>query len=112
VATLNPLMGLASTVIGLIGGVILVYGVAVGFARWVRTEGWYWSGRDPREERLALRHLLTFHLLLSLEFLIAADIIATIREPGLEELAILGGTLAIRTVISFTLNWELRAEAD
>lgn len=64
-ATLNHLMGLASTVIGLIGGVILVYGVAVGFARWVRTEGWYWSGRDPRG-----------------------------------------------TVISFTLNWELRAEAD
>ncbi len=56
-----------------------------------------------------VRHQLAYYLLLSLELLIAADIIDTIVQPSLEELAILGGVLAIRTVISFSLTWELRS---
>jgi uncharacterized membrane protein len=47
---------------------------------------------------------------LSLEILIAADIIDTIIQPSLDELAILGGILAIRTVISFSLSWEMKSE--
>jgi uncharacterized membrane protein len=42
-----------------------------------------------------------------LEFLIAADIIHTIVEPTLKELAILGGIVVIRTIISFFLGREL-----
>jgi Protein of unknown function (DUF1622) len=46
--------------------------------------------------------------LLGLEFLIAADIIHTVLTPTLADLAILGAIVAIRTVISFSINWELR----
>jgi len=49
-----------------------------------------------------------YYLLLSLEFLIAADIIDAIVQPSREELAILGSVLAIRTVISVSLSWELK----
>ena len=72
----------------------------------------FWSGQEVQSERKSLRHQLAYYLLLSLEFLIAADILDTIVQPSLEELAVLGGILAIRTVISFTLGWEMRSESD
>ena len=105
-------MHLVSITIGLVGCLILTYGVAVGFYRFLRVEGLFWTGKQQGSERETLRHQLAYYLLLSLEFLIAADIIETILEPGLEELAILGGILVIRTVISFSVNWELRAKSD
>jgi uncharacterized membrane protein len=45
---------------------------------------------------------------LGLEFLIAADVVRTIIQPTLMELAILGSIIAIRTAISFFLNMEMR----
>jgi uncharacterized membrane protein len=103
-------MHLASSAIGIVGCLILIYGVAIGSLHWLKTERLFWTGQDAREEREALRHQLAYYLLLSLEFLIAADIIDTIVEPSLEELAILGAVLAIRTVISLSLNWELKSK--
>ena len=54
-----------------------------------------------------LRNHLGSYLLLGLEFLIAADIIKTIQRPTLEEMAILGSIVVIRTVISYSLNREM-----
>ncbi len=106
------LMHLVSLIIGLIGCLILTYGVAIGFLHFFKVERLFWRGQQPQNEREALRHQLAYYLLLSLEFLIAADIIDTIVQPGLEELALLGGILAIRTVISLALNWELKSKSD
>lgn len=55
-----------------------------------------------------LRHHFGSYLLLGLEFLIAADIIHTIFTPTLQKLAVLGGIVAIRTVINYFLNLELK----
>ena len=55
-----------------------------------------------------LRHHLGYYLLLGLEFLIAADIVHTLLTPTLADLAILGAIVASRTLISFSINWELR----
>ena len=103
-------MHLVSSAIGVVGCLILIYGVLIGTFHWLKTERLFWTGQDPRAERDALRHQLAYYLLLSLEFLIAADIIDTIVQPSLEELAILGAVLAIRTVISLSLNWELKSK--
>ena len=47
-------------------------------------------------------------ILLGLEFLVAADIIATVAiEPSLESLAILAGIVAIRTFLSLSLEVEV-----
>jgi len=54
-----------------------------------------------------IRNQVGQHLLLGLEFLIAADVIRTVIEPGLEEIAILGSIVVIRTVISYFLNKEM-----
>ena len=47
-------------------------------------------------------------ILLGLEFLVAADIIATVAiEPSLESLAVLAGIVAIRTFLSLSLEVEI-----
>ena len=56
------------------------------------------------ETRLALAE----RLVLSLEFLIAADILKTVIAPTLDQLAVLGGVIVIRTVLSLSIAYELR----
>ena len=107
---ISDFMHLVSFAIGLAGCLILTYGVAIGLFRWLKVEQMFWTGKEPQSERKALRHQLAYYLLVSLEFLIAADIIDTILDPSLEELAILGGIVVVRTVISFSLGWEMKPE--
>jgi uncharacterized membrane protein len=54
--------------------------------------------------------VLGYYLLLGLEFLIAADIIDTLMKPATQDLIVLGAIVAIRTVISYSLNSELAHE--
>ena len=53
------------------------------------------------------RYHIGYHLLLGLEFLIAADIVRTIVSPTLEELGILGAIVVIRIVIGYFLGKEI-----
>ena len=54
------------------------------------------------------RSMLGRSILLGLEFLVAADIIATVAiDPTLESLAVLAGIVLIRTFLSFTLEVEI-----
>ena len=95
--------------VGVIAAVIILYGLALGLIELVRAE---WHGITLHDGKPAIfegiRYDIGFHLLLGLEFLIAADILRTIISPTLEELAILGGLVAIRTVISFFLGREIQ----
>ncbi len=50
------------------------------------------------------------YLLSGLEFLIASDILKTVPEPGLNELAILGGIVMLRTILSIFLIREIQTE--
>jgi uncharacterized membrane protein len=97
-----------SLVIGVIGLTVILWGVLLGVLRLLRLEWASLSGRNILVEREDLRHHLGYYLLLGLEFLIAADIIHTVLTPTLADLAILGAIVAIRTVISFSINCELR----
>jgi len=51
--------------------------------------------------------VLAYIFIIDLEFLIAADIILTISQPNLEEIATLTSIVGIRTVISNFLNKEI-----
>jgi uncharacterized membrane protein len=95
--------------IGSVAVLIIVYGVILGIVELVKTE---WRRfRAAKEEKSVtferIRCDIGFHLLLGLEFLIAADIIRTILSPTLQELAILGGIVVIRTVLSYFLGKEV-----
>ena len=55
-----------------------------------------------------LRATFGTYLLLGLEFLIASDILKTVLEPTLNELALLGGIVVLRTILSVFLNKEIK----
>jgi uncharacterized membrane protein len=94
--------------IGVVGVVVIVWGVLLGMLQVVRLEMLRFKGKVTFEAREELRHGLAYYLLLGLEFLVAADIVHSILTPTLQDLAVLAAIVAIRTVISFSINWELR----
>ena len=100
-----------SAPLGVIGIAIIVYGVVCSLVRFVVSELKALRGEDVVSQRAHLRGLLGYYLLLGLEFLIAADIVESIISPEREELINLAVVVAIRTVISFSLNWELAETA-
>src|SRR6516162_5535495 len=100
----------ASFGIGVLGVLVIVFGVVCGLVRFIGAEFLAVRGLGVDEERKQLRHVLGYYLLLGLEFLIAADIIDTLMKPSTQDLVILGAIVAIRTVISYSLNFELAQE--
>ena len=100
----------ASFTIGVLGVLVIVFGVIGGLVRFLRTEFQAARGGDVEEARKRLRHTLGYYLLLGLEFLIAADIIDTLMKPSVQDLIVLGAIVVIRTVISYSLNAELKSE--
>jgi uncharacterized membrane protein len=96
--------------IGILGVLVICFGVATGVVRFAHSEILAARGHSVDEARKQLRHLLGYYLLLGLEFLIAADIIETLMKPTLEDLLVLGGIIVIRTIISYFLDAELKLE--
>ena len=96
--------------ISVLGVLVIIFGVLCGVVRFLRSEVSAVRGADVEAERRKLRQVLGYYLLLGLEFLIAADIIDTLMKPTTQDLIILGAIVAIRTVISYSLNSELALE--
>jgi uncharacterized membrane protein len=87
--------GVAVLVVGL---VIAVVSSAVAYAR----------SRSMDDGYLALRNIFGRSVLLGLEILVAADLIRTVAvEPSLENVAVLGVIVLIRTFLSFSLEVEI-----
>jgi len=98
---------MAARVIAWTGIAIIAWGVLLAIFRLIVLEGRRFRGANICQPRELIRHHLGSYLLLGLEILVAADIILTVLEPSLEELAILGGLVVVRTVINYSLNREL-----
>ena len=83
----------------------IVIGAVVSVAIYARD----WFAKLPHDECFkALRANLGRSILLGLEFLVAADIIKTVAfELTLENVALLGGIVLIRTFLSFALQVEI-----
>lgn len=100
----SDIVALAAQVMEALGVASMLAGAlwAVGLAA-VKLSG---SGRAIAFR--VLRQSLGRAILLGLEFLVAADIIRTVSEvPTLEQVAVLGLIVLIRTFLSFTLEVEL-----
>lgn len=89
------ILGVATLVVGLTAAVIAG---GLGLAR----------GAGPADAYRAVRGVVARTILLALEVLVAADIIRTVAvQPSLENVAILGLIVLIRTFLSFSLEVEL-----
>ncbi len=104
---LSDLLQTISEVVALVGVVILLWGATATTVNTIRVEIASFRRRRLPHARLKLRQQFGSSLLLGLEFLIAADVIRTALQPTVEEIAILGGIVAIRTVISYFLHKEM-----
>ena len=93
--------------IGVAGTFIIVYGALLTAIQFIRLEsGRLFKGVTHKEKR-SIRQRFGAFILLGLEFFIAADIIKTIMKPTVQDIAILGSIVVIRTLISYFLNREL-----
>ncbi|MFC1570691.1 DUF1622 domain-containing protein [Candidatus Omnitrophota bacterium] len=97
-----------SLAIGLVGAAVITWGVIIAVIELLSLEIKRFKGVNICVGRDHLRHHLGSYILLGLEFLIAADIIRTVVRPTMQELAVLGGIVVIRTILSYFLNLEMR----
>ncbi len=103
-STLETYLGMAGTIIEMIGVIVIIIGFIIS-ALW-------FVGRLGRVEALeaynCLRRDLGHSIMLGLEFLIAGDIIRTIIiEQTLNSAATLAVIVAIRIILSLTLEYEV-----
>lgn len=101
-------LDILSTGISIISLIIVIYGAIIAFCAFIHNETRRLTGQYSFTATRELRADLGTYLLLGLEFLIASDILKTVLEPSLNELAILGGVVILRTVLSIFLNKEIR----
>jgi len=93
--------------IGSFGVIVIIWGSLITAIDLCSVELKRFSGNNSFARRAVIRHHLGYYLLMGLEFMIGADIVRTLIRPSLQELAVLGSMVAIRTVISFFLNKEM-----
>jgi uncharacterized membrane protein len=97
-----------SFAIGSFGGVIILWGALISAIQFCHVEYERMAGKHLELERNRIRHSLSVYLLTGLEYMIGADILRTVIRPSLQELIVLGSMVAIRTVISYFLNKEMK----
>ncbi|MBP7952972.1 MAG: DUF1622 domain-containing protein, partial [Enterococcus sp.] len=62
---------------------------------------------DSRYNITGIRSFLGSYILLSLEILIAADIVESIINPSIQDLIVLASIVVIRTVMAYFLHKEM-----
>lgn len=102
---IEPWFDRAALAIEAVGVAIIVLGAAMSLAvflvRW-------WRTRQLDQPYQSVRADLGRAILLGLEFLVAADIIATVSaDATLEGVAILAAIVAVRTFLSVTIELEI-----
>lgn len=101
--TYRDLMEIIGTAIDFAGVMVIVLGAVYATYRFVKRRD-----STPTQSYGIYRRNLGRAILLGLEFLIAGDIIRTVGvSPNLQNLAVLGLIVLIRTFLSITLELEL-----
>ena len=94
-----------ATVFEVLGAAVLVLGLFLSVTLCVRV---WWRVREGRVAYQTLRETFGGVLLLGLEILVAADLVRTVAvEPTVQNVAVLGLIVLIRTVLSFSLEIEI-----
>ena len=101
--TLTHYIDLIAKIIEVIGVLIMFFGIFFAFYRAIRL-----SGGLNHDTYVEIRQTVGKSILLGLEVLIAADIVATVvTEPSLRSVLVLCVIVLIRTFLSLSLQVEL-----
>lgn len=106
--SLRHFLDLLAIGISIISLLIVTYGALIAFLSFLRNELGRFTKQYSATNIRRLRVYLGNYLLLGLELLIASDILKTVLEPSYTELAILGGIVIVRTILSVFLNREIK----
>ena len=87
--------------------IILLVGVAKAMIDFTKNEFSNGTREEISFRNNKIKRYLGSYILLSLEVLIASDIIETILNPSTQDIIILGGIVVIRTAISYFLGKEI-----
>ena len=101
-------LNILATVISVVSLLIVTYGALVAFISFLGNELKRFTGQYSTVNIRRLRAELGTYLFFGLELLIASDILKAVLEPSLDELAILGGIVVLRTILSVFLNKEIK----
>ncbi len=101
-------LSIITTIIQGISILILVVGVAICVKRFLVSVVSKKKDQVLERQILKIKIELGRYILLGLEVLIVADILESILNPSWEDILMLATIVAIRTVISFFLNMEIR----
>lgn len=88
---------------------ILLVGVTKALFGFIMNEGKGGNRFEIAHKNNKIKIYLGSYILLSLEVLIASDIIETIMNPTLDDILVLAGIVVIRTTISYFLGKEIEA---
>ena len=103
--TFNGTMDDIAKVFDVVGVAVLTIGFVIGF---VQAGIAFVRGDERAAIYRALRSFVGRTILLSLEILVAADLIRTVAvDPSIENVASLGVIVLIRTILSFSLDVEI-----
>ena len=103
IASLAHYIDLIAKIVEVIGVLIMFFGLFFAFYRGIRST----SGFN-HDTYIEVRQTVGKSILLGLEVLIAADIMATVvTEPTLRSILVLGFIVLIRTFLSLSLQVEL-----
>lgn len=105
---LHSFLDTIATIISVTSLLIVTYGALISVLSFLGNEMKRFTGAYSTINIRKLRATFGTYLLLGLEFLIASDILKTVLEPTLNELAILGGIVVLRTILSVFLNKEIK----
>lgn len=104
--SLHDLLLLIQKFISFCGVLVIFFGVLIALWRYFRylfVKSISTEGMTINQIRLKLGQILT----LGLEFIVAADLIGTTTAPDYYSLGMVASIVLIRTVLSFTLNYEI-----
>ena len=91
---LTHFLDLLAAVISVTSLLIVTYGALIGIISFLKNE---------------IRRFTGGYSITNIrKFLIASDILKTVLEPTLNELALLGGIVVLRTILSVFLNKEIK----
>ncbi|WP_235856151.1 DUF1622 domain-containing protein [Methanolobus halotolerans] len=98
----SSLLTLFETLLKVVGILLIFYGGVLAAGEIILYEV-----RKKPYSYAHIRRMFTDRILFGLEFLIAADVMVTVREPELGEILLLGAIVVIRSVLGYFLTKEM-----
>lgn len=109
---LAPILDIIAIIFDLFSILVLIYGVVICAKDFLISRFVFKTKKEMITSTTLIKNQLGSYILLSLEILIAADIIETIVKPTFEDIILLAAIVIIRTVISYFLNKEIRESEE